>query len=75
MISTVEGKAAMRRARAGLSTPRLRAPGRARQDERAAAACKRSELMEAIVEDYRALVADETPELPMFIEPRKAVGA
>ena len=32
-------------------------------------------LMEAIVEDYRALVANETPELPMFIEPRKAVGA
>ena len=32
-------------------------------------------LMEAIVEDYRALVADdETPELPMFLETRKAVG-
>jgi hypothetical protein len=31
-------------------------------------------LMEAIVEDYRALAADETPELPMFLETRKAVG-
>ena len=32
-------------------------------------------LMEAICQDFRDLVADEEPALPMFIETRKTVGA
>lgn len=39
----------------------------------AAEQAREIELMSAIVEDYRALVADEEPELQMFVETRKTV--
>ena len=39
-----------------------------------AKAQRETELMEAIVEDYRALVADEQGELQLFIETRDAVN-